>query len=129
MRILLDTHVFLWWITEDPRLSSNARQIIINGNNELFLSAASGWEIAIKVNLGKLWFKESNIEQFILNQLTLNAINSLPIQMKHALHVNTIEFLHRDPFDRLIIAQAQLEDLPILTSDNLIKRYTVKTLW
>jgi len=129
MRVLLDTHAFLWWITDDPRLSANARQIIGNGTNELFLSAASAWEIAIKAGLGRLRFKENNLERFIADQLTLNAINSLSININHALRVNILDPHHRDPFDRLLVAQAQLETLPILTSDPLFKLYSVTVLW
>jgi len=129
MRVLLDTHAFLWWITDDPRLSANARQIISNGTNELFLSAASAWEIAIKAGLGRLRFKENNLERFIAGQLTLNTINSLSININHALRVNILDPHHRDPFDRLLVAQAQLEVLPILTSDPLFKLYSVTVLW
>ena len=129
MRVLLDTHAFLWWITDDPRLSANARQIISNGTNELFLSAASAWEIAIKAGLGRLRFKENNLERFIAGQLTLNTINSLSININHALRVNILDPHHRDPFDRLLVAQAQLETLPILTSDPLFKLYSVTVLW
>ena len=129
MRVLLDTHAFLWWITDDPRLSANARQIISNGTNELFLSAPSAWEIAIKAGLGRLRFKENNLERFIAGQLTLNTINSLSININHALRVNILDPHHRDPFDRLLVAQAQLEVLPILTSDPLFKLYSVTVLW
>lgn len=128
MKALLDTHVFLWWITTDPRLSKRAREIISNGRNELFLSAASGWEMAIKTNLGRLQLP-GDLERFIPEQLALNAIESLPVQMSHALHVYNLPNYHRDPFDRLLIAQAQLENLPILTVDPQIARYPVKIIW
>lgn len=128
MRALLDTHTFLWWITDDPRLSPRARRIIENGENHLFLSAASGWEMAIKAKLGRLQLP-GDLERFIIEQLSLNAIESLPIQMAHALHVYRLPDHHRDPFDRLLIAQAQLENLPILTADPQIARYLVKTIW
>lgn len=128
MRVLLDTHAFLWWITDDPQLSPRARQIISDGKNELLLSAASGWEIATKVRLGKLDLPE-DLESFIFKQMALNAIESLPIRMSHALHVHTLPHYHRDPFDRLIVSQAQLENLPILTADPQIARYATKTIW
>ncbi|MEA3485256.1 MAG: type II toxin-antitoxin system VapC family toxin [Candidatus Aerophobetes bacterium] len=128
MRALLNTHTFLWWITDDPRLSSRVLKIISNGENELFLSAASGWEMAIKAKLGKLHLSD-DLESFILEQLAINAIDSLPIQMSHALHVHTLPNYHQDPFDRLLIAQGQLEDLPILTTDPQIAQYPVKTIW
>ena len=128
MRLLLDTHTFLWWISNDTRLSSRAREIISNGNNELLLSAASGWEIAIKVRLGRLQLPYEP-ERFIPEQLVINAIQSLPIKISHALHTYSLPIYHRDPFDRIIIAQAQLEGLPILTSDLQIAKYKVEIIW
>lgn len=128
MKVLLDTHVFLWWLTDDPQLSPLAREIIGNGENEVFLSAASGWEIAIKAKLGKLQLSD-DIPSFIAEQLVINNITSLPIQINHALHVYGLPDYHRDPFDRLLIAQAQMEDLSILTIDEQIARYPVKVIW
>ena len=128
MRVLLNTHVFLWWITDDPRLSPRAREIIADGRNRLFLSAASGWEIAIKAKLGRLQLPDEP-EHFIPEQLELNAIEALPVQMVHALHVYRLPDHHRDPFDRLLVAQAPLEKLPILTADPQIARYPVKVIW
>jgi PIN domain nuclease of toxin-antitoxin system len=129
MRALLDTHAFLWWITDDPRLSRKARQFIATGTNTLFFSAASGWEIAIKAGLGRLTLDTKRIDSFVTDQMTLNAISSLPVQMNHALHVHSLASHHRDPFDRLLVAQAQLEDLPIITSDAVFSRYPVTILW
>jgi PIN domain nuclease of toxin-antitoxin system len=128
MKILLDTHTFLWWIIDAPKLSSRARKIISSSENELFLSAVSGWEIIIKAKLGRLQLHE-NPAQFILEQIRLNFIQILTIQMSHALHISTLPDLHRDPFDRMLIAQAQLEGLPILTADSQIARYKVEVIW
>jgi PIN domain nuclease of toxin-antitoxin system len=128
MRLLLDTHAFLWWITDDPRLSEKAREIMGDGKSQLFLSAASGWEIAIKAKLGKLKVSD-NLEHFIPEQVALNAIENLPIVLSHVLHVYTLPDYHRDPFDRLLISQAQLEGLPILTVDSQISQYPVEVLW
>lgn len=128
MRALLDTHTFLWWITDNPQLSSHVREIIRDGNNELFLSAASGWEIAIKAQLGRLHLPD-NLEHFISEQLTINAIYGLPVQMSHALHVSVLPSHHQDPFARILVAQAQLENLTILTADPRIARYPVKVVW
>ena len=128
MKILLDTHAFLWWIADDQKLSGRAREIISDGGNELFLSAAAGWEIAIKVQIGRLKLPEEPI-RFILDQMRINAIQSLPIQMNHALHVSTLPQHHRDPFDRLLIAQAQLEGLPVLSSDHQLGNYQVEVIW
>jgi PIN domain nuclease of toxin-antitoxin system len=128
MRVLLDTHAFLWWIVDDPRLSTRAREIIGDGANELLLSAASGWEIATKAGLGKLDLP-GDVESFILDQMALNAIDGLAVLMRHALHIQKLPQYHRDPFDRLLVAQAELEDLPILTADPQVAQYAVRTIW
>jgi PIN domain nuclease of toxin-antitoxin system len=128
MRVLLDTHAFLWWITDDPQLSSRARGIISNGENTLYLSAASGWEISVKARLGKLELPD-NPAAFIFEQLSSNAIIELPVKMNHALHVYTLPSHHRDPFDRLLVSQAQHEILPIITADKQIAEYDVKVIW
>jgi len=128
MRVMLDTHVFLWWITDDPQLSPLARKIISSGKNKLCLSAASGWEMAIKARLGKLRLPD-NLGSFISEQLVINAIETLAVLMRHALHVYNLPDYHRDPFDRLLVAQAQLENLPILTADSQIACYPVEIIW
>lgn len=128
MRGLLDTHTFLWWITENSRLSANIYSIVGDGNNELYLSAASGWEIAIKAGLGRLQLP-ANPAKFIAEQVLINSIIVLPIQMSHALYVYNLPAHHNDPFDRMLIAQAKLEDLTILTADPLIAKYDVKIIW
>jgi PIN domain nuclease of toxin-antitoxin system len=125
MRVLLDTHVFLWWVMDSPLLSRPARQVIADARNELFLSAASGWEIAIKAQLGRLELPDTP-EDFVAEQLVLNNIQSLPVLMSHALHVYSLPKHHRDPFDRLLVVQSQLEDLPILTADPDIAHYDVE---
>lgn len=128
MRILLDTSVFIWWILDDPRLSPRARKTIGAGSQELYLSAASGWEMAIKIGLGKLHF-HAPFESFLIDQLAINQIEVLPVQMAHAIHVRALPHHHKDPFDRLLVAQAQVEDLPLLTSDPQIRKYDIKTIW
>lgn len=128
MKVLLDTHAFLWWIADDPQLSVRARQIMEAADTELFLSAASGWEIAIKSHLGKLRLP-TDLESFVAEQLRINAIQVLPIQMSHALRVFRLPNHHRDPFDRMLVAQSQLEQLPILTGDPQIAQYAVTTIW
>jgi PIN domain nuclease of toxin-antitoxin system len=124
----LDTHAFLWWITEDRRLSARAREAMTDGGNDLLLSAVSGWEIAIKASLGRITLPIP-IDGFLSEQLRRNGIGTLPIEMRHALGVHALPLLHRDPFDRLLVAQAQLEKLRILTSDPQIAQYDVETLW
>ena len=128
MSVLLDTHTFLWWIGDDPRLSPRAREVIGDGDNVVYLSAVSGWEMAIKARLGKLQLPAAPAS-FIAGQLAANAFDSLPVQMSHALHVYTLPPHHRDPFDRLLVAQAQMENLPILTADPQIGRYAVQVIW
>jgi PIN domain nuclease of toxin-antitoxin system len=128
VKVLLDTHAFLWWITDDPRLSSRAREIMSQGSTALFLSAASGWEIAIKAQLNRLRLPD-NPQRFILEQLAANAIAGLPVQISHALQVYALPLLHRDPFDRLLVAQSQLEGMPLLTADAQIARYEVTVIW
>ena len=128
MRALLDTHVFLWWVTDDAHLSSRARAIIADGDNEVFLSAASGWEMAIKTRLGKLHLPD-NPASFVFEQLRINAIEPLAIQMTHALRVYSLPGHHRDPFDRILVAQAQVERMPIITADPQVAQYDVEIVW
>ncbi len=128
MKALFDTHAFLWWITNDARLSSRVLELIGDGGNRLFFSAVSGWEIAIKARLGKLQVPD-NLERFITEQLSLNAIESLPILLSHALHAYSLPPYHRDPFDRMLVAQSQLENLPIVTIDPQIAQYGVEVIW
>lgn len=128
MKALIDTHAFLWWLTDDPQLPQNIRDIIADGNSELYFSAASCWEIAIKAQLGKIMLPDKP-DVFISGQLTLNSIQSLPIQASHALHVFRLPALHRDPFDRMLVSQAQLEKMPIITADPMIALYQVEHIW
>lgn len=128
MRLLLDTHAFLWWITDDPRLTERARAIIADPANELFLSAASGWEISIKFRLGKLSLTEAP-EEFVPKHLRSNAIQPLPVSMEHALRVASLPLLHRDPFDRLLVVQSQGEGMVLVTADPLLAQYSVEVQW
>lgn len=128
MRALLDTHVFIWWIMDAPQLPRRVRELIAEEDNELFLSAASCWEIAIKAGLGKITLP-AHPDAFIVDQMALNAVQALPVEASHALHVFHLPSLHRDPFDRILIAQALMEGMPIITSDALIRKYKVRTIW
>ncbi len=128
MRVLLDTHAFLWWIMNDRRLTKSARSVLENGNNSLLLSAASAWEIAIKTGLGKLILPDDP-RRFVSEQMAQNAIDPLPISLLHSLHLGMLPDHHGDPFDRMLVAQCQLESLPILTDDPQIARYGVTCLW
>ncbi|MBA3924611.1 MAG: type II toxin-antitoxin system VapC family toxin [Nostocaceae cyanobacterium] len=128
MRALLDTHAFIWWVTDDSQLSPTAKSIITDQDNVLYLSAASAWEIVIKVRLGKLDLPEPP-EIYIPSRLIINQFESLPIEIVHALQVINLPDLHRDPFDRIIIAQSQVEKMPILTVDSKITSYPVDVIW
>jgi PIN domain nuclease of toxin-antitoxin system len=128
MKALLDTHAFLWWNMDDPQLSKTARQFIGDGSNDIFLSAASAWEIAIKCASGRLVLPEIP-ERYVAHRMVLHRFQPLPIQLSHALHVFNLPGIHQDPFDRLLIAQSQLESLPILTADPEIGRYPVNIIW
>ncbi len=128
MRHLLDTHTFVWWINDDRQLSPRVRQIIGSPEHELLFSAASAWELAIKAQLGRIDLP-SDLSEFIRRQLAVNGFVALPITVEHALRVAGLPPLHRDPFDRLLIAQALLEDVPLLTADRLIAQYPVRVLW
>lgn len=128
MRALLDTHTFLWWITDDASLSENARSFIAQGSNELYLSAASGWEIAIKARLGRLKMA-GDPEKLIPEQLAENGIEVLFVNLSHALRVYSLPDHHRDPFDRMLVAQCLMEGVPIITGDPQFEAYGVEILW
>ena len=128
MKALLDTHTFLWWNMDDPQLSHTVRAFIADGRNVVYLSAASAWEISIKAAKGRLKLPEPPA-QYVPNRLTLHGFSALPIKLSHALRVYGLPELHQDPFDRLLIAQSQLENLPILTKDSEIANYPVEVIW
>ena len=125
---MLDTHAFLWWIGDDPRLSERAREVFSNGDNDLVFSAASGWEIAIKARLGRLRVP-GDLNTYLFRQLTENYMSVLPIHLSHALRVHALPEHHRDPFDRLLVAQAIVEEMPLLSADSWIARYPVEVVW
>lgn len=128
MRLLLDTHAFLWWVDDAPELSAPAREAIADPSSECLLSLASCWEMAIKVNLGKLRLA-GTIERFIPEQLAANQFGRLDIGFRHVARVANLPFHHRDPFDRLLAAQAEEEKLPIVSADRIFEQYGVKRIW
>ncbi len=128
MRVLLDTHAFLWWIDDAPSLSRKARASISSPRNECLLSIASCWEMAIKVSLGKLRLP-GVIERFIPEQLAANAFRQLTIEFRHVARVAALPFHHRDPFDRLLAAQAIEEECAIVSADPVFRKYGVKRIW
>ncbi len=128
MKVLLDTHAFLWLITDDDRLSENARQTFLNTENSLFFSAASLWEICIKKSLGKISLKDGWF-QTIQEEMEINTIRWLPIEMTHCAEVTELPFHHRDPFDRMLIAQAIVEDIQLLSRDSRLSDYAIELIW
>lgn len=128
MKVLLDTHTFLWWNLDDPHLSAVARAIIAAGGNTVYLSAVVAWEIAIKAATGRLTLPEP-ADQYVTNRMNLHAFTALPVELSHALEVTNLPPLHNDPFDRLLVAQARLEGIPILTADAAIGGYDVEVIW
>jgi PIN domain nuclease of toxin-antitoxin system len=130
VKILLDTHAFLWLIAGDLNLSPTARDIIEAPGNEALLSTASLWEMAIKVSLGKLTLSfEDPFAEAIGGQLRENGVAVLPLEITHVGRVAVMPFHHRDPFDRLIVAQALVENLPIVGRDQAFDNYGVQRIW
>ena len=128
MKLLLDTHTFLWFLDGSPQLSPPARSLVEDGTNEVYLSSGSLWEMAIKVSLGKLTPAQP-FETPIPAQLALNSIQVLAISVAHTAQVAALPFHHRDPFDRLLIAQALVEGMPIVGVDTAFDAYSVTRLW
>ena len=128
MKFIADTHTFLWFVSDSPQLSPAAKKLFESPDSERFLSVASIWEIAIKTSLGKLVF-DKPLEQFLPEQIALNYVRLLDISLSHALRVSNLPLHHRDPFDRMIVAQGLVENLPILSSDGALDAYGVKRIW
>ena len=128
VRYLLDTHTLLWFITKDEELSNRAHRLILDSSSEILLSIASLWEIAIKVNIGKLVLDKS-FNQLFPDELDSCGIDILDITINHFMQVTTLPLHHRDPFDRLIIAQALVEGIPIIGVDSAFDAYDVSREW
>ena len=129
MRILLDTHAFLWWASErGARLSDCARDLLSDGATDVALSLASVWEIAIKVGRGRVVLPDS-VERYVPDRLRHHGFELMSIELSHAFRAGSLPRLHGDPFDRMLIAQAQVEGIAILTADPAISRYDVETIW
>ena len=128
MKLLLDTHTFIWYVTDNSKLRATAQQLINNGNNQVLLSIASIWEMAIKHSVGKLNF-ELPFEVFISQQLTSNNFRLLDIKISHLVAVASLPLHHRDPFDRLIIAQAMVEQISVVGADEVFDSYLIQRLW
>jgi PIN domain nuclease of toxin-antitoxin system len=128
MRLLLDTHTFLWFVDDNAALSQTAKQLIEDPDNEILLSVANLWEMAIKVSLGKLTVNQP-FDTYMTHHLSVNAIALLNISIEHAAAVVMLPFHHRDPFDRLLIAQVIVEQIPILSGDEAFDAYNIQRLW
>jgi PIN domain nuclease of toxin-antitoxin system len=128
VRALLDSHAFIWWVLDAPQLSDRCRTILADVSNDILLSVASAYEIAYKAERGRLTLPESP-GSYLRDRLAANAFDSLAVELAHALRAAALPPIHGDPVDRLIVAQAQVESLPILTSDPAIGRYDVETIW
>ena len=128
MKLLLDTHALLWMSLDDSQLSDKARELIADLDNQLWLSPASYWEIAIKISLGKYELNEP-LDEFVNREVNNNDISILPISTQHAQIVSALPFHHKDPFDRLLIAQALTNGMTILSKDDQFAAYGVAQIW
>ena len=128
MRVLIDTHIYVWATLDDPRLNKRARGILNSTENELFFSLASLWELSIKIQSGKLRTLTSSIA-FLHDSLAANRVSVLPVRYDDLLSLEQLDAHHRDPFDRILVAQAIANDLKLLTEDKQIKLYPVQTVW
>jgi PIN domain nuclease of toxin-antitoxin system len=128
VKLLLDTHAFLWFVLNDSQLSLTALSLIVDPSHDLLLSAASYWEIAIKISIGKYRIPGA-FEEWIEEQIQVNALEILPIKVSHAAIVSGLPFHHRDPFDRLLVAQALAEGIPTISGDKILDAYGVDRRW
>lgn len=128
MKILLDTHAWLWWMIEPQRLSQTASNLLGDMGNQVFVSAVSAWEVSIKWSLGRLDLPE-HPKTFVPSRLQRDNFTLLPIDLSHVLQVADSPDHHKDPFDRLLIAQSIIEVAPLLSRDELVSQYDIKVLW
>jgi PIN domain nuclease of toxin-antitoxin system len=128
MEYLLDTHTLLWIITDDNQLSNKVKKLFLDEENEIFLSIASLWEIAIKVSLNRLELGQS-LTDFYYKHVIGNKIKLLDLKVEHLAVLETLEFHHKDPFDRLIVCQSIVEKIPVLSSDKVLSKYPIKRVW
>lgn len=127
MRALIDTHVFLWWVVDDARITPLMREILVDGANEILFSVASAYELAYKAAAGRLTLPEPP-DTYVAGRLESNGFESLDVNLGHALAAAALPRIHGDPVDRLLVAQAQREGIPIITTDPLIHRYDVEAV-
>lgn len=127
MRLLLDTHVLLWWVVDDARLPSRIDPLLTDAGNDVFVSAASAWEISVKARSGKL--DPGPLRQDLRNEIERQGFQPLPISISHAERAGTMPLHHSDPFDRMLVAQAQAENLRLVSGDRLFDQYGVVRVW
>lgn len=128
MKVLIDTHVFLWVLVSPKKLSLRARSVIESGDNHVLLSTASLWEIAIKEQVGKLSLPNPP-ERYLRRRIAESDIEMLPVSAEHALRLFSLPVHHKDPFDRIIIAQSKEEDIAVITADAVMRRYEIEVIW
>jgi len=128
VRALLDTHALLWWLSDDPALSKPARKFIAETKNTAVVSAASAWEIATKVRLGKLATAAELAADFV-GFVEREGFELLPISPDHAIRAGLLPGPHKDPFDRMLIAQAQAEGVPVVTNERVFDAYGIRRIW
>ena len=128
MRLLLDTHTLIWWLTEDLSLPASARRLIASRNSEVLVSAVSAWEIATKVRLGRLE-AAADLARDLGGYLARERFESLSISTEHGIRAGSLPGAHKDPFDRMLVAQAQIESLLIVSNDSLLDGYGVSRTW
>jgi len=127
VKYLLDSHVLLWWLENDPSLSGKALRAISSSENEIFISTVTAWELAIKNHSGKL--EIHRLLDGLENKLVEEGFFTLTISMRHALRAGDLPSHHKDPFDRMLIAQAQAEDLSLISNDSMFDRYGIRRIW
>jgi len=128
LRMLLDSHTLLWWILDHPALSQVAREGISGTDNTVLISAASAWEIAIKFRAGKLPEAADLVSNFP-SEIEREGFQLLPISAEHGIRAGLLPGLHKDPFDRMLVAQSQAEDMPIISNESVFDSYGVRRLW
>lgn len=128
MKFILDTHAFIWMDTDPTKVSPRVVQVLNDTNNEIHLSVASVWEMVIKSQTGKLVLSDA-IDKIIAEQMKRNPLQLLPVGLPHVLAIQTLPSIHKDPFDRLLVAQAMIENAILLSTDPLIRQYPVRVEW
>ena len=128
MKLLLDTHTALWWVNEHEKLSAKARIMLLDEENTLYISTVSVWEIAIKASIGKIPGFKGGAKEFVVKAEEMPVL-LFPVMPRHAEEVETLPFIHRDPFDRLLVATARVDGMTILTADENIPKYDVPAVW